>query len=179
MYRPDVRQTLFVVAENGSIGLCPDWRADGVLYTPINPANNLLRHAALLMPSEPLEFQSLGDLIHDIETYIRRYASLSADALGICAAYVLLTWVYDAFNELPYLRFHGEYGTGKTRLLLVVGSLCYKTFFASGASTISPIFHALDTFRGTLVFDEADCRLRANRGTPRISEWRSFKLPRS
>ena len=26
---------------------------------------------------------------------------------------------------------------------------------ASGASTVSPIFHTLDTFKGTLVFDEA------------------------
>lgn len=56
------------------------------------------------------------------------------------------------------LRFRGDYGTGKTRALIVVGSLCYKTFFAAGASTVSPIFHTLDTFKGTLVFDEADFR---------------------
>jgi hypothetical protein len=36
--------------------------------------------------------------------------------------------------------------------------LCYKGFFASGASTVSPIFHTLDAFRGTLIFDEADFR---------------------
>jgi hypothetical protein len=59
---------------------------------------------------------------------------------------------------VPYLRFRGDYGTGKTRALLVIGSLCYKGFFASGASTVSPIFHTLDTFKGTLIFDEADFR---------------------
>jgi hypothetical protein len=31
-------------------------------------------------------------------------------------------------------------------------------FFASGASTISPIFHTLNAFRGTLIIDEADFR---------------------
>src|SRR6185437_937191 len=36
--------------------------------------------------------------------------------------------------------------------------ICYKAFFASGASTVSPIFHTLDAFRGTLIFDEADFR---------------------
>ena len=30
--------------------------------------------------------------------------------------------------------------------------------FASGASTVSPIFHILDSFRGTLVIDEGDFR---------------------
>jgi len=34
----------------------------------------------------------------------------------------------------------------------------YKPFFASGASTVSPIFHTLDAFRGTLVVDEGDFR---------------------
>src|SRR5205823_3826671 len=68
------------------------------------------------------------------------------------------TWVYDAFPEVPYLRLRGEYGTGKTRGLIAIGSLCYKPFFAAGASTVSPIFHTLDRFGGTLVLDEADFR---------------------
>src|SRR5665213_4224704 len=77
---------------------------------------------------------------------------------AIAAHYVLLTWVHDAFNELPYLRFQGAYGTGKTRALLAIGSLCYKAFFASGASPVSPIFHVLEAFGATLVLDEADLR---------------------
>jgi hypothetical protein len=44
-----------------------------------------------------------------------------------------------------------------------VGSVCYKAFFASGASTVSPIFHTLDAFRGTLIFDEADFRFSDER----------------
>jgi len=69
---------------------------------------------------------------------------------------VLLSWVYDVFNELPYLRLRGDPGSGKTRFLLTVGALCYKPIFASGASTVSPLFRLLDTFRGTLVIDEGD-----------------------
>src|SRR6202008_449346 len=95
---------------------------------------------------------------HSIQRYVSRYVDLSECFLSIAATYVLLSWVYDAFNELPYLRFRGDYGTGKTRALLVIGALCYKAFFASGASTVSPIFHTLDTFKGTLIFDEADFR---------------------
>jgi hypothetical protein len=41
---------------------------------------------------------------------------------------------------------------------LAIGSLCYRPFFASGASTVSPLFHTLDRFGGTLILDEADFR---------------------
>jgi hypothetical protein len=87
-----------------------------------------------------------------------RDVDFDASFENVATHYVLLTWLYDAFNELPYLRLRGDYGSGKTRALLTLGSLCYKAFFASGASTISPISHTLDAFRGTLIFDEADFR---------------------
>jgi hypothetical protein len=42
------------------------------------------------------------------------------------------------------------------RYLQVVGSICFRPIFASGAATPSPIFRILDQYRGTLVLDEAD-----------------------
>ncbi len=36
-----------------------------------------------------------------------RKREIDMQALGLSSAYVLLSWVYDAFNELPYLRFRG------------------------------------------------------------------------
>src|SRR5262249_36224731 len=92
-----------------------------------------------------------------------RYVDLSPTFEKVATYYVVLTWLYDAFNELPYLRLRGDYGSGKTRALLTIGSLCYKGFFASGASTVSPLFHTLDAFRGTLIFDEADFRFSDER----------------
>jgi hypothetical protein len=126
---------------------------------PVPARNNLIRHGVLLLPERADEFATQVELLRDIEEYIARYVDLSDAFLKIASAYVLLSWVYDAFNELPYLRFRGDYGSGKTRALLVVGSICYKPFFASGASTISPIFHTLDTFGGTLIVDESDFRM--------------------
>src|SRR6185369_1755469 len=82
----------------------------------------------------------------------------SASFEAIASAYALFTWIYDAFNEVPYLRVRGDFGTGKSRFLQTVGSICYKPIFASGASTISPVFRILDAFRGTLVIDESDFR---------------------
>lgn len=156
--RPETNETALVIWSNGEFEVVGEWNTGDACYVPIRSSNNLIKHRALLLPSEPIQYEDTTQLLEEIAGYIRRYVSLPSQAIGISAAYVLLSWVYDAFNELPYLRFRGDYGTGKTRALLVIGSLCYKAFFASGASTVSPIFHTLDTFKGTLIFDEADFR---------------------
>jgi hypothetical protein len=158
VFRPQTNDTALVIAKDDSFEIKTEWKIGETVHVPVRASNNLIRHKALLLASEPAEFGDTSRLLADIEEYIRRYVSLSDQAVRIASAYVLLSWVYDAFNDLPYLRFRGDYGTGKTRALLVIGSLCYKAFFASGASTVSPIFHTLDTFKGTLIFDEADFR---------------------
>src|SRR5262249_32985075 len=81
----------------------------------------------------------------------------------IASSSVLMTWLYEDFNELPYLRVRGDPGSGKTRFLLTVGALCYKPIFASGASTVSPLFRILDAVRGTLIIDEGDFRFSDER----------------
>lgn len=159
MYDPEERATAFAVWRAGV------WTSKhsvetsaGERLVPFSPNNNLIKNEAVLLPSEPCEYGSEEELLSNIQHFIHQYADLSPTFEKVATYYVLLTWLYDAFNELPYLRLRGDFGTGKTRTLLTVGSLCYKAFFASGASTVSPIFHTLDAFRGTLIFDEADFR---------------------
>jgi hypothetical protein len=130
----------------------------GEILIPYAASNNLIATGCVLFPSKPEHHGDKDELLTAIEEYLNRYVDLSPTFARIAAHYVLLSWVYDAFDELPYLRLQGEFGTGKTRGLIAIGSICYKPFFASGASTISPIFHILDTIGGTLVLDEADFR---------------------
>ena len=151
-------QTALVIAKGGEIKIVSDWTDSGIRYVPISAGHNLLKHRAIKLPGAPQEYGTVEVLFSEIERYAIRYLSLSPAFLKIVTTYVLLSWVYDAFNELPYLRFRGDYGSGKTRALIVFGSITYKGFFASGASTVSPIFHTLDAFKGTLIFDEADFR---------------------
>ena len=125
---------------------------------PYAPGNNLLTSGCVLLPSAVGEYTDKASLLGEIKAFIHRYVDLSPLFEDIAAHYVLLSWVHDAFNELAYLRFRGQFGTGKTRALLAIGSISYKAFFASGASTVSPIFHILHEFGGTLVLDEADLR---------------------
>jgi len=131
---------------------------DGEVLVPYLATNNLLTSGCVLLPSALGDFGSKAELLADIAAFIHRYVCLSPVFEEIAAHYVLLSWVHDAFNEVPYLRLLGDYGSGKTRALLVLGSVMYKGFFASGASTVSPIFHVLHEFAGTLLLDEADLK---------------------
>lgn len=130
----------------------------GEALVPYSAENNLLQHKVVLLPSKPEEYGSEAALLADVRAFIRRYVDLSPLFEEIASYYVLFTWIFDAFNEVPYLRVQGDFGSGKSRFLLTVGSLCYKPIFASGASTVSPIFRIIDAFRGTLVIDESDFR---------------------
>lgn len=155
--------TELLVSDESGQRTTQEWSYGGQSYAPVSAGHNLIKHRVVKLPGAPLEYGSAKELFTEIEAYAEAYITISPAFLKIAAAYVLLSWVYDAFNELPYLRFRGDYGSGKTRALLVFGSITYKGFFASGASTVSPIFHTLDSFRGTLIFDEADFRFTDER----------------
>jgi hypothetical protein len=158
VYRAEERRTLLCIAKEGQVRYETSIMDDGKRLVPYSPENNLLKNEVVLFPSEVAEYESDQALVAEIRQFIHRYVDISPLFEEIMSYYVLFTWVYDAFNELPYLRLRGDTGTGKTRFLLTAGSLCYKPIYASGASTVSPLFRILDSVRGTLIIDEGDFR---------------------
>lgn len=160
VYDPANQTTALAVRRpDGRVSVEPHVDLDtGERLTPYSAQNNLITTGCVLLPSEIGVFEDKEALVAEIRAFLHRYVDLPDTFEAIAAHYVLLTWVYDAFSDLPYLRFRGDFGTGKTRALLALGSLCYKPFFASGASTVSPLFHIQDAFQGTLILDEADFR---------------------
>lgn len=155
----DGARTAFAVFKSGAVTIEPSFKKDDrTTLVPYRSTNNIIRNGVVLFAEKPDEYGSPEDLFDEIRWYIHRYLDVSPAFERIATAYVLLTWLYDRFKELPYLRLRGDYGSGKTRFLQVVGAITYKPIFASGASTVSPLFHLLDTFRGTLIVDEADFR---------------------
>jgi hypothetical protein len=158
VYRPEERRTLLCIAKEGRVRYEASVEEDGKRLVPYSPENNLLKNDVVLFPSEAAPYETEQALVAEIRQFIHRYVDVSPLFEEIASYYVLFTWVYDAFNELPYLRLRGDTGTGKTRFLLTAGSLCYKPIYASGASTVSPLFRILDSVRGTLIIDEGDFR---------------------
>ncbi len=160
VFRPQEKKTAFALWNEGEWTLERSFGLNSFFHlVPYSPNNNLVKNEVVLLPSDPEEYGSEEELLGEIQAFIHRYVDVSPLFEKIAGYYVLFSWVHDGFNELPYLRLRGDPGSGKTRFLLTVGSLCYKPIFASGASTVSPIFRILDAFRGTLIIDEGDFRL--------------------
>lgn len=156
---PDTETLSYVKYDRLSdqVELCDQVEQNGHTYIP--PQNKLAFSGTLLLPTFPAEYESFSELLENIRSYINAYLELPTDYLLIASYYVILSWVYDCFETIPYLRARGEYGTGKSRFLKVIGSLCYRPCFAGGSSTVSPIFRLIDLYGGmTLVLDEADFR---------------------
>jgi hypothetical protein len=160
VFDPARNQTAFVIWQDSQFRVEPRFSVSpSKLLIPYSSDNNLLKNVVVLFPSQPEEYFSEAQLLEEVQSFIHRYVDVSSSFEQIASYYVLFSWVYDGFNELPYLRLRGDPGSGKTRFLLIVGSLCYKPIFASGASTVSPLFRIIEAFRGTLIIDEGDFRM--------------------
>ena len=77
----------------------------GEHLVPFSPGNNIIKHRVVLLPSEPAEFGTKDDLIGEIRSFLHRYLDVSPSFEIAATYYILFTWVYDAFNEVPYIRF--------------------------------------------------------------------------
>jgi hypothetical protein len=127
---------------------------ENLVLVPLN--DELITKNVVRLPVGPVPYGSEKALYETVRHFIHRYLGVSEFYERLASYYLMFTWVYDRFNTLPYLRALGDYGTGKSRFLQVIGSLCYRPMFASGATTVSPIFRMIDEYRGTLIVDEAD-----------------------
>ncbi len=158
IYDPNTQVTKFVGYCNGDVVIKDFVETNGGVIFPFPPDADLVRNKVILFPTEPSEYGNDKDLIDEIANFIHKYLEISSFFEKIAPYYVLLTWTYDSFKELPYLRAIGDYGSGKSRFLKVVGSVCYKPMFTMGATTSAPIFRLIDLYKGTLILDEADLR---------------------
>ena len=130
---------------------------DGSNMRPRN-VRHYIEQRILSLPSDIDDYKSQDELVRDIISFVHRYAEVPPFWEELIAHYILMTWVFDRFTAVPYLRFLGEPGTGKTRIQQVCGRVCYKPTFVAGSISAAGIFRLSDAVRGTLVIDEGDFR---------------------
>lgn len=128
----------------------------GVKFLPLRGEE--LAMGAVKLPEEAEEFGDPLTLLAEIEGHILKWLDVSGSFRRFAAYYVMLSWLFDRFHTLPYLRFLGDTGTGKSRALDVTGGLCYKPIMASGCITPAPIYRMIRRWGGTVVLDEADIK---------------------
>jgi hypothetical protein len=163
IFDPKFGEPMFAVKKDGKITI--EWslsrkrskyqKVDIEIFPPADP-NQLIPRGVVLLPAKVAPYRSQEELIAEIEGFIHRYADLPPFWEKLLAHYVLMSWVFDKFSAVPYLRFLGEPQTGKTRALQIVRALCHKSILVGGATSTAPIFRLIDVYRGTFVIDEAD-----------------------
>ena len=158
VYDKKQHQTQFVIYKDGEIKFLDKVKQDGKEIFPLDAKSDVVSKGIVLLPSEPFEYGTEEELISEIQKFIHKYLEISPMFEQIASYYVLLSWVYDRFSEIPYLRAIGDFGSGKSRFTHTIGSICYRPIFTGGATTTAPIFRILDEIRGTLILDEADLR---------------------
>ncbi len=129
---------------------------EGIKYRPLPSSYNLVEKGVILFPSLATPYENEEEILKEIQTFIHKYLDISEVFEQIATYYVLFTWLFDRFNEVPYLRAIGDFGSGKSRFIQAIGILCYKPVFTGGATTPSPIFRIVNEVHGTLIIDEAD-----------------------
>lgn len=140
----------------GKVGISDGVDIDGKRFIPRWPGP-FIQVGAVLFASELGKLKDTKELAAIIEMFIRKWYLLENRYMyRLVAYYVLMTWIYDAFTALCYLRATGEAGAGKSEMMKRVGPLCYRFMPASGATTASSFFRAIQEYRGTLFIDEAD-----------------------
>jgi len=125
-----------------------------ITYVPI--MDDAIVQQAVILPSGINDYESVEKLIEELQLHIRKYLDVSEEYVVFSSYYILLSWVYQALDTIPYLRALGDTGTGKSRFLRVLGGLCYKPIFVAGAITPAPIYRMIKRWGGTIVLDEAD-----------------------
>jgi hypothetical protein len=160
VYRPGKNPPVgFLVHDLNRPDDAPVWadhlETPGKTYSP--PTDRLLDKQAVYCPSGIEEFGTDWQLFQQISNYVNRYLQLDSMSFRTLACiWAMMTWVFDRFQAVPYLRAIGDFDSGKTRLLTVFWRICYRSIFVGGAVTPSPIFRLIDRVRGTLIMDEAD-----------------------
>lgn len=123
--------------------------------------SSLISDGIIRIPGGTSDYGDIRDLLSDMHIYLNKYVDIEDEIdREIVLTYVLLTWVYRRFSSIPYLRVIGDWGSGKSRLLKVLG-ICYKSIYTSGNASEAPIFRLMHKYGGTLIIDEAELS-RAN-----------------
>lgn len=129
---------------------------DGEWYEPAAPEDSL-RNGAVIFPSDVGPNKGISELVSTVEMFLNSIYIMPSERTGRLIAYwVLMTYLYDSFETVIYLRAVGAAGSGKSEMMKRIGLLCYRTMTANGAASTASLFRSVEKFQGTVFLDEAD-----------------------
>ncbi|MBK8990133.1 MAG: toprim domain-containing protein [Chloroflexi bacterium] len=161
VYDPDHEggpRTAFAVrGPDGRLSISPTLDTENYRIFPFTPFESVISTGTIRLPSGLGHYTSEMELQGRVQAFIHKYVDLPPDIETLASYYVMLTWLFDKFYVLPYLRARGDSDSGKSRFTEVVGELCMRALFVTGSTTPSPVFRTMEKWGGcTVTMDEAD-----------------------
>lgn len=149
-------KTTFAVFKDGKIEFKDKITLpNGESLVPLSATSDAIKHGFITLPPEPIEYESELSLLKEIKIFIAKYFYIGKGFCETSALYIMLSWVFERFNELPYMRVIGTFGTGKSRYLRVMGAIAFNPI-SVGSSSVAAMFRTISQFGGTFILDEAD-----------------------
>jgi len=105
-------QTFFVIKDKH--GQTPYAEKAG-RFVPLYPSNTITQY--IKWPSEAEDYKSDMILFERIMKFIEKWVDVDDSSRKLASLYVMFTWVYDAFDGVPYLRILADLGSGKAATL--------------------------------------------------------------
>lgn len=158
IYDPDRSPSCAFVAfkPDGDPAIVQSFEKNGIRKFPPERQLKRFEERSVILPSGYQNYDSPQHLLARLKNFLHSYLDLEQFDLSLLSHYALMTWVADAWNAFPYLRFQGQPGTGKTRCLEVMKEICYRSIDLGVAPTRSALFRSIDSVQGTAFIDEAD-----------------------
>lgn len=95
-----------------------------------------------------------AELFERLRTFFRTWFAVSDETvLDILALYTVLTYLYTAFDEVPYLALEGEPNSGKTQVALLMSHVAFNAVLSASVSPPA-IPRIVELTNGTLILDE-------------------------
>jgi len=121
-------------------------------FTPLAPGD---APAAERPPAEPVPLDQGGELLDQVEAFVRRFVVFATDIQAVAVAlWVMHTWCFEAAETTPYLHVNSpEKQSGKSRLLEVLAQLARGALQAANM-TAAALYRSISDPAPAVLFDE-------------------------
>ena len=120
--------------------------------------------------------RSLGELLDTVSSILRLYVVFPLqEQVALIAAWIIHTWVFNAFDYTPYLFvFSAANRSGKSRLLEVIQQLAKNPVLTPGSSSAALMRSVDENNPPTMLLDEVDTIYSKKGGDAEAENTRRF-----
>jgi hypothetical protein len=109
-----------------------------------------------LLCREPREYGTQEYLFQELTECLYTHLELpKKEDLTILTSWVMMTWITELYDTMPYLFFYGAFETGKTRALEMLQHLAFCAWLATNI-TEANLYRPIESWHPTVLLDETE-----------------------